>query len=126
MSKRYLNIKKHLGVRKDVVTGRYQALKKIRGVQYAETFDSIREAQLWRNTFNGETSLVPNRTTSTLGYVWERMKVLHFPCLEKTTQRIWDRRFVHLTEMSNMHMEEITSTVLNRWIERKKKGFSDR
>lgn len=98
MSKRYLNIKKHPGIRKDVVTGRYQALKKIQGEQHAESFDSIREAQLWRNTFNGETSLVPIRTSATLGYVWERMKEVHFPCLERTTQTIWQRRFIHLAE----------------------------
>ncbi len=123
MSKRYLKIKNHPGIRKDFITGRYQASKKIKGAQYAASFDSIRDAQLWKNTFNGTTSLVSKKSTSTLGFVWTRMKELHFPCLEKTTQRIWERRFIHLAELSNMHMEEITSTVLNRWIERKKKIF---
>ncbi len=31
MSKRRINVPKHPGIRKDVVTGHYQALKKIRG-----------------------------------------------------------------------------------------------
>ncbi len=123
MTKRYQKISKQKGIRKDLITGKYQALKKINGVQYAETFDSIRDAQFWRNTFNGEKSLICPRTTSTLGHVWQRMKELHFPSLERTTQRIWERRFIHLKELCNMHMEEITSTVLNRWIEKKKKYF---
>lgn len=123
LNKRYEKIQKQKGIRKDLATGKYQALKKIKGVQYSEVFDSIREAQLWRNTFNGTESLVQKKTTSTLGYVWSRMKELHFPSIEKSTQKIWERRFEHLKEMSNMHMEEITSTVLNRWIEKKKKYF---
>lgn len=123
MNKRYEKLAKQKGIRKDLVTGRYQASKKIGRIQYAESFDSVRDAQLWRNTFNGEKSLVKQRTTSTFGHVWQRMQALHFPSLEKTTQRIWRRRFMHLQELSNMHMEEITSTVLNRWIDKKKKLF---
>ncbi len=123
MNKRYQKLLKQKGIRKDLVTGKYQASKKINGVQHAESFDSVRDAQFWRSTFNGKKSLINPRTTSGLGFVWQRMKELHFPCLEKTTQRIWERRFKHLEELSSMHIEEITSTVLNRWIEKKKKYF---
>lgn len=125
MSKRYQNVPKHPGIRKDRVSGRYQALKKIRGKQYAETFETIRQALHWRNTFNGDRSSVEiAKTTSTLGHVWERMKTLHFPSLELSTRRIWERRWEPLSELADHHMEEITSTVINRWIERKKKHYT--
>jgi len=101
MNKRYQQLLKQKGIRKDLVTGKYQASRKIKGIQYTESFDSVRDAQFWRNTFNGEKSLVKSRTTSTLEYVWQRMRELHFPCLEKTTQRIWERRFNHLEELSS-------------------------
>lgn len=66
MSQRYINIPKHPGVRKNVVTGRYQSKKKIRGRQYAETFDSIRDAIHWKNTFDGTEVAVKAAGTSTL------------------------------------------------------------
>jgi integrase len=125
MSKRRINVPKHPGIRKDLVTGFYQASKKIKGRQYAETFESIRDAIHWRNTFNGDrTKVEVTNTTSTLGHVWNRMKALHFPSLELSTQRIWERRWEPLAELADHHMEEITSTVFNRWIERKKKHYT--
>lgn len=123
MSKRYINVPKHPGVRKNVVTGRYQARKKINGRQYAETFDSVRAAVHWKNTFDGTKIEEKSVQTSTLGHVWNRMKDLHFPSLELSTRRIWERRWMHLSDLADYHMEEITSTVLNRWIEKKKKWF---
>ncbi len=123
MSKRYVNVPKHPGIRKDEVSGKYQALKKIKGQQYAESFDTIRQALHWRNTFNGDRVVEIPKTTSTLGDVWKRMKELHFPSLELSTQRVWERRWLHLSDLKNHHMEDITSTVINRWIERKKKWF---
>lgn len=123
MSK-YINVPKHPGIRKQTITGKYQAKKKIKGKQFAATFDTVREAQAWRNVFNGEHSPVEvPKITSTLGHVWNRMKELHFPGLELSTRRVWERRWMHLSDLANYHMEEITSTTINRWIEQKKKWF---
>lgn len=124
MSKRYVNVPKQPGIRKDTVTGRFQALKKIKGKQYGETFATIREAQRWRSLFNGDSRSVQEATTtSTLGQVWQKMKELHFPSLELSTQRIWERRWKPLSELADYHMEEITPAVINRWIEKQKKFF---
>jgi integrase len=120
----YVNVPKHLGIRKNTVSGKYQAFKKINGKQFTESFDSIRQALHWRNTFNGERQEKQTpKVTSTLGDVWKRMKALHFPSLELSTQRIWERRWIHLSDLADYHMEDITSTVINRWIEKKKKWF---
>jgi integrase len=51
------------------------------------------------------------------------MQRLHFPGLEKSTQNIWKRRWMHLSDLKDYHMEEITSAVINKWIEDKKKWF---
>ncbi len=125
MSKKYINIPKQPGIRKNILTGRYLATKKIKGEQFSKVFDSIREAQNWRNVFNGtEESCVSIKTTATLIHVWSRMKELHFPSLELSTRRIWERRWMHVSDLQKYHMEEITSTVINRWIEQKRKWFA--
>ncbi len=124
MSNRYKNVPKHPGIRKQEVTGRYQALKKIKGKQYSETFDSLRQAIHWKNTFNGTRVEEKPKITSTLGDVWKRMKELQFPSLELSTRRIWERRWMHLSDLADYHMEDITSTVINNWIVKKKEWFA--
>lgn len=123
MSK-YIPLPKQPGIRKNTITGKYLVSKKIKGKQYAETFDTIRQAQQWRATFNGERKVEVPKGTSTLGDVWKRMKVLHFPSLAVSTQRIWERRWEPLSELADYHMEDITSTVINNWIVKKKKWYS--
>lgn len=124
MSK-YVKIPKQPGIRKNPLTGKYLVAKRIKGKQHAETFDTIRQAQHWRNTFNGERQSVEvAKTTSTLGDVWNRMKVLHFPSLALSTQRIWLRRWEPLSELAHYPMEDITSTVINDWVVKKKKWYS--
>jgi integrase len=125
MSDKYVSLPKQPGLRKNVVTGRFQALKKVNGKQFSQTFDTVRQAQAWRNTFNGEHQVVDvPKITATLGFVWNRMKELHFPSLELSTRRIWERRWMHLSDLADYHMEDLSSTVINRWIERKKKWFA--
>ena len=125
MSSKYANVPKQPGIRKNLTTGRYLALKKINGHQYSKIFDSIREAQHWRNVFNGKDDYVgTEKKTSTLDHVWNRMKELHFPSLEISTRRIWERRWMHLSDLKEHHMEDITSTVINRWIDKKRKWFT--
>lgn len=116
MSKRYIKVPRQTGIRKDVMTGRYQGLKKINGKQFAKTFGTIREAVHWKNAIS--------KRTSTLGDVWKKMKKLHFPSLELSTRRIWERRWAHLSNLQNLHMEDITSEVINEWILEKKRWFA--
>jgi len=123
-SKKYVNVPKHPGIRKNIVTGRYMVSKRIKGKQFAETFDTIRKAQHWKNTFDGTSKKEVPKATSTLEEVWKAMKRLHFPGLEKSTQDIWQRRWLHLSDLKDYHMEDITSTVINQWIESKKKWFA--
>lgn len=124
MSKTFKTLPKQPGIRKNTLSGTYQAIKKIKGKQYTATFDTVREAQYWRATFNGVeekklTEEIP-KTTSTLRHVWERMKALHFPSVELSTQRIWERRFKFWDEIAHMHIEDITPAVISQIIEKRK------
>lgn len=120
----YISIPKQPGIRKNTNTGKFLVTKKINGKKYAKSFDTIRQAQQWRATFNGEHKVEVQKGTSTLGDVWRRMKELHFPSLAKSTQAIWLRRWEPLSEMANYHMEDITSTLINNWLVKKKKWYS--
>ncbi|WP_413942676.1 tyrosine-type recombinase/integrase [Bdellovibrio sp. HCB-162] len=130
MSKVFVNVPKQPGIRKNVISGQYQALKKIDGKQYAASFPTIREAQHWRNTFNGveanEEISEPiglKKSSSTLGHVWERFVALHFSSIQISTQRIWTRRFMFWKPLFNLHMEDITPTVINEFIDEQKQVF---
>jgi len=124
MSSKYLNVPKQPGIRKNKITGRYLVSKRILGKQFSKAFDTVREAQHWKNTFNGKEDVTTvEKKTSTLGYVWERMQALHFPSLELSTRRIWQRRWIPLEELQTIHLEDLSSTVINNWIERKKKWY---
>jgi integrase len=124
MSK-YVKVPHQSGIWKNTSTKKYMVTKKIKGKQFAETFDSIRQAQHWKHTFNGERKQVEViDKTSSLGYVWQRMQVLHFPSLALSTQRIWMRRWKPLSELAEYPMDQITSTVINNWIVKKKKFYN--
>ncbi len=124
-TKRYKSLSKHPGIWKDILSNRYQARKKIRGKQFSKTFDTIQQAKRWKSTFNGK-SAKPSHiaTTSTLNRVWKRMQELHFPSLEKSTCEVWRRRWRNLEELGKYHMEDISSTLINQWITKKKKWFT--
>lgn len=125
MSKRYIKFPRQAGIRKDMVTGRYQGLKKINGKQFARTFGTIREAVRWKNALKSESVRIKSsKRTATLGEVWEKMRALHFPSLELSTRRIWERRWMHLSNLQDVHMEDLTSEAINEWILEKKKWFA--
>lgn len=63
MTKRFIAVKNHRGIRKDTKTGNYQARKYIDGKEYCEVFTKISDALKWRNCFHPE--LVKSQTIET-------------------------------------------------------------
>lgn len=124
-AKKYVKVPNQKGIWKNTLTKKYLATKKIKGKQFTQTFATIRHALHWKHTFDGvkRNEIIQHRT-STLGDVWTKMRELHFPSLELSTRRIWERRWMHLSSLENYHMEDISSEVINNWIETKKKWFS--
>jgi len=51
-NKRYLPLKDHKGIRKEIATGNFQVRKKIDGRTYTETFQKISQALKWRSNFH--------------------------------------------------------------------------
>ena len=80
----YINLRQHPGIYKNKKSGRYLAVKKIRGKKYQRTFDSISQAKHWKNVFNGAES-IEECTYSTLREVWNVMQKSHFPILALST-----------------------------------------
>lgn len=114
----YEKLKHHPGIFKHKKTGHYMARKKIRGNQYSSTFKNVRQAVFWKNTFNGQRCVNENNKCSTLEEVWDVMQTLHFPTLALSTQQVWLRRYELLKDIESLPMDEITSTTINKWLEK--------
>lgn len=116
--KDYEKLPRHRGVYKHKKSGRFLAVKKIKGKQFSETFDKVRDALHWRNTFDGikRKKKVWQKTTPTLFEVWEAMRELHFPTLERSTIEIWERRFKVLHKIHRINMEDFKPSLIDEWI----------
>jgi hypothetical protein len=114
----YEKLKHQSGIFKHKKTGHYMARKKIRGKQYSSTFQTIRQAVFWKNTFNGQRCVTSSLNCSTLKEVWESMQRLHFPTLAESTRQVWVRRYELLKDLESLPMNEITSTTINKWLEK--------
>ena len=50
--KRFVPLKIHRGVAKDMVTKKYLARKKVNGKEYYKTFKRLSDAMAWRRNFH--------------------------------------------------------------------------
>lgn len=114
---------KRKGIFENTRTGRYQARKQIGDKHFKESFDSLFDAVIWRESFDGEKSQVIKKNTSSLREVWKVMQQKHFPTLEDSTKDIWLRRYQLLDGIENFRMEDITSDIIDSWIQEKVKYF---
>ncbi|MFT6071029.1 MAG: integrase [Bacteriovoracaceae bacterium] len=123
--KEYEKLPRQRGIYKNKKTGRYLAVKKIKGKQFSESFDKVREAIQWRNTFDGikRKKKVWQKNTPTLLDVWESMRELHFPTLERSTIAIWERRFRVLEKLYQVNMEDFKPSLLDDWIRVSKEHY---
>lgn len=119
----YKPIPRQQGIYFNKKSGRYLARKKVKGIDYKESFDTLYDARVWRATFDGEKSAIQESTTATLKEVWEEMQKRHFPLLAGSTREIWLRRYELLKELETFRMEEITSSLITAWVERQVKHF---
>ncbi|PIP93395.1 MAG: hypothetical protein COW00_09925 [Bdellovibrio sp. CG12_big_fil_rev_8_21_14_0_65_39_13] len=114
----YIPVPNNTGISKHKVTGNYQANKTIQGKTFRMTFESLRQAKNWRNTFNGE--IIPQSNEAqfaTLKEVWESMQKHHFPTLAKSTRAIWLRRYILWKNIENLPMNLITRSKVRSWVE---------
>ena len=63
------------------------------------------------------------RSTPTLLELWELMRKLHFPTLSISTIEFYETLFEVLTPLHHFHLEEITPSVIDKWIEDTKKFY---
>lgn len=138
MSK-YQKLSNHQGIKKDLVNGRYLAIKYISGQEYSRKFESLKDAINWRATFHPS---VPKRVIENqlqeklskvitchvgaklngedLGFyfrdIWELYKEIHLASVEKSSRdhRLSKESFYR--PLMNFKMVEITATLLDQFI----------
>src|SRR5690554_1615566 len=116
----YEKLKGKVGLYKHKRHSHFLATKKVNGVKVEKTFKSLYDARRWRNQPEANKF---QTTTATLEEVWRTMQEKHFPTLAYNTKVIWRRRFELLEDLSGYPMDELTSSVITRWVEEKVRYF---
>ena len=140
MEKNYVKLEKHEGIYKNKKTKRYLAVKKIRGAQFSESFDKVRDAIHWRKTFGGfeekgncarkaktdkkNKTKDSKKLSPTLLDVWNCMRKLHFPGVEMNTISTWERQFKILKTLHYIRMDDFVPSVIDHWLEKTKHYYS--
>ena len=86
---KYKKVPGYVGIRKNVTSKRYEASKKIKGKTFSKSFDTIKEAVFWRNTFNPFQSQSDDRTQNkkiSFQELWDKYESFYFPKLELSSQ----------------------------------------
>ncbi|MBL7664276.1 MAG: tyrosine-type recombinase/integrase [Bacteriovoracaceae bacterium] len=104
------------GVYKHDKTSHYMARKKIKGVEFQETFATLFEAKQWRKNFDGVKTEKENSSFSTLAEVWQKMQEVHFPMLATTTRTMWLRRYQAWKTIEHLPMDHITPSKITTWV----------
>jgi integrase len=113
----YLKLDGHTGIYKHVISGQYQARKKVNGEFHKKTFKSLREATSWWRLCNGKED-DPSIKSATLKDVWSYYQEHHFPTLADSTKQIWVRRYELLSQLQDYEMHKITPSVISSWVEK--------
>ena len=120
MEKHYSRIPNLTGIYHNASSGSFMSTKRLNGKLYQKSFESLAEAQYWRQHFKKE-----SKSYSTLKDVWKCMQEMHFPTLALSTINIWKRRYILLQELEHLSMNEITSSQISSWIIQKVILFKD-
>lgn len=121
--KKYKKVPGYVGIRKVLSNGKYEAYKKIKGKLYTETFDNIKKAIQWRNTFNPfNNSVIEKSKGMTFGELWNIYEESYFPQLEKSSQGIKRQKIVIFkNDLNELGVNEITPAYLDYLVKKKKK-----
>ena len=138
---RYKKLTQYKGIKKDLLNGRYLAIKYIDNKEYSKKFDNLRDAITWQANFHPsipETvvknickegileQLAIKRTTrkngEDLGYyfrdVWELYKELHINALEKSTRNTYMAVVDFFRPLFDYKMVDINATLLDDFMAR--------
>lgn len=119
MKDNYVKVPRHIGIYKNLATGKYQARKKVTGVFHKKTFSDLRTAANWFRLFNGSTEDdLTIKKSATLKEVWACYQVHHFPTLAESTRDIWIRRYELLSQLEDIEMYKLTTGAITGWVER--------
>lgn len=140
-NKRYVTLKHHPGIRKDLKTNSYYVTKSIKGKRYFTTMTTLTEAIHWKNTFHPDLTETPRglvplvevkepivlerklngeNEAHTLRDVWKLYQKYHFPQIEYSSREMKLYRFEFFTELLDIKMVHFSPEIMDRHIENRK------
>lgn len=116
--KRYEQLKNCPGVRKDLTTNNYEAYKTIKGERYSATFESLKDAKVWRLTFIPVEEKVLARKMN-LGELIEEYKKEHLAGLAYSTRAVRLDRIKIFDDILHLDVEKLTPDILHKFFKTK-------
>lgn len=129
------------GIRKDLLTGNYQATVFYKGKPYSKSFESLREAKNYRKHFNPELETLKNVASVkqrmelmsesnngvekgyTVKTAWEKYQFQIFPTLEASSR---ESKLIRIKSFSNefwnLPMTQLAPESVDKWIEEMKQN----
>ncbi len=138
MTKRYIPVKNHKGIRKEANNGKFQVRKKIKGKTYTETFHRVSDAMKWRDSFHPDFSksisnqIVEDKSSRpflheetlngkdvrfTFKEVWEMYCVQYLPSIQpRSAVEVVKRGRVFFLPILDIKVSKITSEVIDKLV----------
>lgn len=127
--KKYKTLPNRKGIRKHLVSGKYEASKRIKGKLFTRTFNKVSDAIHWRNTFNPFESDTESRSRDKLTFeeLWVRYEDMYFAAVERSTQGMKKQKVgVFMRHLHGICVYDITPTYLDLILKKcKKDALSD-
>lgn len=125
-SKRFSTLEKYKGIRKDNLTNKFIATKSIGGKRYYSSFDFVKDAVSWKNSFHPSTikeddKSVPHDkkeingklTTLKLHNVWDMFFTQHLKSKEISTQETYTYLYEIFSSEKNTPINDFNPNYLN-------------
>jgi len=121
---KYKKLPNHVGIRKVLSSGKYEALKSINGKIFSKTFNKVQDAVYWRNTFNPFEQASTKSKSSSINFktLWNKYEEIHFASVERSTQGIKRQKIeIFMTVMGKIKISDITPDYIDYVLQQRKK-----
>ena len=112
---RYVTVPSEKGIRKDLITGRYQASKSFKQKRFSKDFDTLKEARHWRNTFMPKMDEEPNETLY-FEEVWKKYCELGLVTVSYSTREVRMSQLSFLKGLFPIPMNRMSPQVISQHI----------
>lgn len=118
--KRFTNLKNHIGIRKDNLTGSYVATTRINGHRKTKSFKRLNAAIEWRRQCSPTTIIEESRASITFHEAWTRYFNEYVETLSTSTKEFYRRKESVFLSLRSYAMENITPDVIANFLYKEK------